>query len=144
MRVKCLGHELSEEQRLFFKVPPLFHTRYQITISMEYLVLGITFVVDSPVHGNTLLLEIVNDAGRYSAIPAALFEVTDCRCSSFWQARFYEDGAITMWPAQFYEPYFHDKLSDHDPESRELFESVLTKMRAEFGDWNVQPPAGLQ
>jgi hypothetical protein len=135
MRVRCLNDELTEEQRKIFKVSPLFRTKYQISIGKEYLVLGLTFVVDSPIESKTVLLQVVNDAGGCSFIPSVLFELSDGRCSSFWQARFYEDGAVTLWPSEFYEPYFHDKLSDHDPEIRKLWELVLKKMQAEFADW---------
>jgi hypothetical protein len=134
MRAKCVNRELSDEQRLLFNVPSLFRSRYQLSISKEYLVLGISFVVNSPVYGNTALLEVVDDGGRCLSVPMALFEVIDGRCSSFWDARFYQDGAVTMWPAEFHGTYFHDKLSDGDPKTREVFESVLTKMRAEFDD----------
>src|SRR6266481_1437273 len=115
MKTKCISRELTEEQRLFFKVPPLFRTVHQITIGREYLVLGILFVVNSPVYGNT-----------------ALFEIVDGRCSSFWETRFYKNGDITMWPSEFYEPYFHDDLSDGDPKTRTVFDSVIAKMRCEF------------
>ncbi len=134
MRVKCTSRELTEEQRLLFKTPPLFRSRYQISIGKEYIVLGISLVVNSPVYGNMVLLEMVNDAGIYLSIPAALFEIIDNRCSSFWEARLYENGAVAMWPPEFYETYFHDRLSDNVPEIREIFESVLQKMKAEFGD----------
>lgn len=132
MRVKCLNHELTEEQRLVLKVPPVLRTKHQISIGKEYLVLGISFEIGSPVYGNTVLLQVVNDAGHCSFIPAALFEIVDGRCSSFWEARFYEHGGVTMWPAEFYKTYFHDDLSNNDPETRKTFESVLTKMKAEF------------
>ena len=132
MRTKCISRELTEEQRLLFKVPALFRSVYQISIGREYLVLGISFVVCSPVHGTTALLQIVNDAGNCSFVPAALFEIVDGRCSSFWEARFHEDGAVTMWPSEFYEPYFHDDLSNGYPETRKIFESVLAKMKSEF------------
>lgn len=140
MRVRCLNDELTEEQRVFFKVPPVLYTKYQISLGKEYLVLGISFEINSPVYGNTVLLEIANDAGRCSSIPAALFDVIDNRCSSFWKTTFYEDGGVTLWPTEFYAPYFHDKLSDHDPETRKVFESVLVKMKAEFDDspWVTQ------
>jgi hypothetical protein len=132
MRVKCINRELTEEQRLLFKVPPLFRTKYQISIGKEYLVLGISFEVNSPVYGNMALLEIVNDADLCLSVPAALFEIVDSRCSSFWEARFYDDGTVAIWPTEFYKTYFHDDLSNDDPETRKAFESVLTKMKAEL------------
>ncbi len=138
MRVKCLNRELTEEQRLLFNVPPLFRSKYQISIGEEYLVLGISFEVNSPVYGHTALFEILNDAGLYLSIPAALFEIMDGRCSSFWEARLYKEGAVAMWPSEFYEPHFHDDLSNGETETRKVFESVLTKMKAEFGDGSAR------
>ena len=134
MKTKCISRELTEEQRVFFKVPPVLRTKHQISIGKEYLVLGISFEISSPIYGNTALLQIVNDAGRCAFIPTALFEVIDGRCSSFWETRLHEGGAVTLWPIEFYEPYFHDDLSNHDPAARQLFDSVFRKMRAEFGD----------
>ena len=132
MKAKCISRELTEEQRLLFKVPALFRSIYQISIGREYLVLGIWFAISSPAYGTLALLEIVNDAGRYRSIPAALFEIVDSRCSSLWEARFHESGAVTMWPSEFYRTYFHDDLSNGDPQARKIFESVLAKMKSEF------------
>ena len=132
MKTKCISRELTEEQRLLFKVPALFRSVYQISIGREYLVLGISFAISSPVYGTTALLEIVDDPGHCLSVPAALFKIVDSQCSSFWEARFYEDGAVTMWPSEFYRPYFHGDLSNGDPQARKIFESVLTKMQAEF------------
>lgn len=124
MKVKCLNTELTEEQRQLFRVPDLFRSKYQISVGTEYLVLGIAFEINSSAYGTQALLEIADDAGRCLSIPAALFEIIDGRCSAFWEVRFYEDAGITMWPIEFNEAYFHDKLSNGDPQARRLFELV--------------------
>jgi hypothetical protein len=94
----------AQSKGCFLRYRPFCVRKHQISIGKEYLVLGISFEVNSPVYGNTAMLKIANDARRCCSIPAALFEIIDGRCSSFWEARFYEGGAVTLWPIQFYKP----------------------------------------
>jgi hypothetical protein len=96
------------------------------------MVLGVSFLISSPVHGNACILDIQDDAGRCMPIPSVLFEDVDQRCSAYWRAKLGDDGNVTLWPEEFYSPYFHDKLSDGDNETRQVFQSVLSKMKAEF------------
>jgi hypothetical protein len=132
MKVKCKKTELTEEQKNLFKVPPRFNPGHRVSVGREYLVIGISFVVGSPYYGDSALFEIVNDQGHLVSQPAALFEVTDARCSSFWRTEIHEDGAVTLWPHELYEQYFHDRLSDGEPEARNTFQVVRSKLQAEF------------
>lgn len=111
----------------------LFRTKYQISIGKEYLVLGLSFAIESPVYGNSVLLEILDDAGRCISVPSALFEMVDGRCSALWEARF-DEGMMTAWPSEFYGLYFHDRLSDGDTEARRVLQDIHARLMAEFTD----------
>jgi hypothetical protein len=134
MKVQCKGRELTEEQRSFFRVPSLFRPNYQVSIGKEYLVIGISFGVNNPHHGNSALFEIVNDDGHLVLHPAALFDITDARCSSFWRAKAHGDGMVTLRPEELYLEYFHDDLSEKEPETRRVFQLLLSRMEGEFDD----------
>ena len=82
MRVRCLARELTNELRDATSASAMFRPRYQITEDREYLVLGISFLVNSEVYGNCCLFTIQDDATRCVMLPGALFEITDSRASS--------------------------------------------------------------
>ena len=86
MQVKCLARELTGEQEQATNAPARFRPRYQITEGREYLVLGISFVLNSAVYGNCCLFTIQEDAARCVLVPSALFEIPDPRVSRFWLA----------------------------------------------------------
>ncbi len=133
MKIQCKATQLTEEQKILLKVPPRFNLKHGVAVGREYLVIGISFVVGSPYYGDSTLFEIVNDQGYIVSEPAALFAVIDARCSSFWRAKIHEDGAVTLWPQELYERYFHDRLSDGEPEAKKVFQEVRSRLEGEFG-----------
>jgi hypothetical protein len=132
MKLQCMSRELSEEQRTFFKAPSRSNPKHRVTVGKEYLVIGISFVVDSPYYGDSALFEVVNDDRHLVLLPGALFEITDARCSSFWRAKIHSDGMVTLRPKELYREYFHDDLSDREPETQKVFQALLLTMEAEF------------
>lgn len=132
MKIRCKNRELTEEQRALLKAPSRFRPNHALTVAKEYLVLGIVSIIDSPQYGNTALFEIVNDHERLVLYPAALFEVTDGRCSSYWKAAISADGSVTLRPEELYREFFHDDLSEGDPATRKMFRTVVSKLEAEF------------
>ncbi|XBS71686.1 hypothetical protein ABK905_12795 [Acerihabitans sp. KWT182] len=42
------------------------------------------------------------------------------------------DYEISLWPEEFYQPYFHDQLSDLVPELLETYNQVVEKLENEF------------
>ncbi len=132
MRVLCTNRELTDEQRSFLTASSRFRPNHRLSVGKEYLVVGLLGVIDSPQYGNTTLLEIVNDDRQFVAFPAILFEVTDARCSSFWKAAIQKDGTVTLRPEELYGESFDENLSEGDPATRKVFDSMVTKLEAEF------------
>lgn len=132
MRVRCLARELTEEQREASSAPSVFKPRYQITEGRVYTVLGISFFLSSSVFGKCCLYSIQDDAGRCVFVPNALAEITDGRASSFWIAKMDDDFNMTLWPEEFYQEFFHDRLSDAEPEAVDAFKCAISRLEAEF------------
>ena len=102
--------------------------------------MGISFVVGSPYYGDSTLFEVVNDDRHLVLLPAALFEITDARCSSFWRAKDHGDGMVTLRPEELCREYFHDDLSDREPKTQQVFQELLSKMEVEFDSHSVRVP----
>ena len=133
MRVKCLDVSLTSEQKLFLGVPESVRTRHQITVGATYTVLGLSFVIGSHFFGSGPVLEILDDASPcISLVPLCLFEIVDPRPSRFWVARKVNDFTLSLWPEEFYEDYFHDRLSDGEPIGVEAFRRVVDRLENEF------------
>ncbi len=139
MKIRCISHELTEEQRALLKASSQFRPSPRITVGKEYLVLAIVSIIDSPQYGNTALFEIVNDQDHLVLYPAVLFEVTDARCSSYWKAAVSGGGSVTLRPEELYREFFHDDLSEGDPATREVFRATVVKLESEFPTLVLQP-----
>lgn len=133
MTARCIGETLTEEQRCATNAPARFRPSYQVTEGKEYLVLGISFLVNSAIYGNCSLFEIRDDAGRCVSVPTMLFDVEDPRPSRFWRARRTGLIDLALWPEEFYRDYFHDDLSERRPETVAAFNEVVGRLDAEFG-----------
>lgn len=101
--------------------------------------LGLRFEVDSPVYGNTVAVDYF-DGDHLLAAPLCLFEVKNPGSSRFWEARKWEDDSLTLWPPLFYEEYFHDRLSDYEPEPRAKFKEIYDLLHKE--DLGLLSPVG--
>ncbi len=91
----------------------------------EFLVYGIT-VSD----GNVLYNVESHPSGRYLVVCLAeLFDVVDPRASEFWECRIPASGGIHIWPTSWFtHEFYHDRLSDGDPE----LEADFTRLKALF------------
>ena len=56
---------------------------------------------------------------------AALFEISDPTISQHWECRVDGSGDFAIWPRSWFEiPFYHDRLSDGDPEVVEDWQKV--------------------
>lgn len=133
MFARCLTRGLTDEQRRALNVSARFNPQFQVTSSKEYLILGISFIPDSTVYGNSCLYMIQDDAGRCVSVPSALFDITDPRVSQYWVARSNGKFGVTLWPEEFYEEYFHDRVTDSEPEALATLRTTVGRLEAEFG-----------
>ena len=132
MKVRCIARELSEDQKVLYKLPGRFKPQHGVAVGKEYVVIAVSFVVNSPYYGDSPLFEVVNENLHLVSVPAALFEITDPRCSALWMAKAHEDGTVSLRPQELYRDYFYDKLSDREAETQEVFQALLDKLEAEM------------
>lgn len=111
MKVRCISTEPTREQAE--QLGPYFRsgvTKYPVDIGVEYLALGVGS------WDGIAWVELAMPTEVVVSVPLFLFEITDPRPSALWEVRIHKDGALTLWPRAFYEEFFHDRLSDGDPE----------------------------
>jgi hypothetical protein len=82
-------------------------------VGTEFIVYGIMVS-----EGNVLYHLEDYSSGLYLVICLAeLFDVTDPSASELWECRIPDDGGIALWPASWFRhDYYHDRLSDGEPE----------------------------
>lgn len=105
--------------------------RFDVTHGATYTVFGLTFYVQSPVYGSGVYAEVENDSGQLASAPLLLFDIVDDRPSQFWTARLWPDGTFAWWPESFFEPNYHDRLSNGVIEVRRDYELVRSKLEQE-------------
>ena len=132
MRVRCLARELTNQQREATSASAIFWPRYQITEDREYLVLGISFLVNSQVYGNCCILTIQDDATRCVMVPSLLFEITDSRASRHWIVKSADGVNVTVWPEEFYAEFFHDRITDYEPEALAALKAAVGRIEEEM------------
>lgn len=103
---------------------------FHISLDKEYVVLGISFMLDDSV-GRCSFVEVTNDYGHLSSVPLLLFEIIDPRVSKYWVIRQLGSFTFTLWPNDFYTEYFHDDLSNNVPEIVESFNKIRIKLEEE-------------
>jgi hypothetical protein len=139
MIVRCNATRLDETYRRRVGGDPKLHTDFQLTIGKEYIVLGITFVVQSPICGSGILFDLEDDFGFCFSTPAQLFDIVDPRPSAYWMARRFGDDDLALWPEEFYRPSFHDRLSDGHQEERIAFRDLVSRLTAESTSVSAAP-----
>jgi len=100
----------------------------RLEIGRQYTVMGMSYGIDA--HGS-ILLEIPDEHYVIDA-PLDLFDIVDERPSRYWLARKFGDHGLHLWPEAFYIDYFHDRLSDFDPELTAIYRELRARMESEF------------
>ena len=132
MKLRCIGTQLSDGQEMQLGYASSSKIEYQIVPGNEYLVLGMSFLLANEPHGGGAQYQILDDFGGCRIIPACLFAVIDDRCSRYWHIRQDLDGAVLLWPEEFFADYFHDDLSEGFAGAIKLFKQVVDRLSHEF------------
>jgi hypothetical protein len=100
---------------------------YDLEVGRQYVVYGLRILSGRP------FVEFESSFGYLYPAPLVLFEVTDSRCSASWRFVTLDEG-FALWPEELLLPYFHDRLSDADPEAVWAFNKMKDRLTAEFAD----------
>ena len=123
MRIQCISTEPDAGQvKQLGNYYRLGKTRYPVDLGIEYTVLGLG------VWDGVTWVEIAMPTEVVISVPLFLFQITDPRASTLWEVRSHEDGALTLWPSAFYGEFFHDRLSEGDPELVEKLRELQRRM----------------
>ncbi|GGY12420.1 hypothetical protein [Paludibacterium paludis] len=99
-----------------------------LEIGKLYTVMGMSCGIGSP---GDVSLELPDEYYVIDA-PLCLFDIVDERPSRYWRTRKFGDQGLHLWPEEFYIEYFHDRLSDFDPELTAIYRELRTRMEREF------------
>jgi len=126
MKVRCIALLPNENQaQQLSKNYSHGRQEFHLVLGEEYVVFGLSIL------GGAAWVDLVTDSEYPVPVPLCLFEITDGRVSQYWEARFYEDGDLTLWPPSFYKEYYHDDLSEGVSEVVEDFKRVRAFIEAE-------------
>ncbi|MDT8442638.1 MAG: hypothetical protein RQ723_13445 [Desulfuromonadales bacterium] len=127
MRVQCVATIPSSEQvEQLGEAYREGFTAYPVHEGLEYIALGIG------VWGGIVWVEVAMETEAVVSVPMFLFRITDPSPSSLWEIRLHADGALTLWPREFYEDFFHDRLSEGRTAEVEVLRRVQNQMDAEM------------
>jgi len=59
-------------------------------------------------------------------VPSALFEIPDPRGSRFWMAKNGGPCNFTFWPEEFYQEFFHDRVTDREGDALAVLRAVAS------------------
>ena len=127
MRVRCIREEPTREQaermRIFYRGGK---QTFGVIKGTEYLVFGLR-VVDG-----VTLVDIAQEFEQLVPVPLWLFEITDHRVPSLWEARQNEDGSLLVWPRSFFDrEYYHEDLLEKVPSVIDDFRRVRRRLELE-------------
>ena len=130
MIVRSLSNRLTAAQKMDFGYNSSASIFYQLTAGKEYPVLGISLLTSAPINrGVNLMVE--DDIGRCAFAPMCLFDIVSPSVSRIWKAEKTEALDLLLWPNEFLAEFFHDDLSDGEPQALSIFRSVCDQIAAE-------------
>lgn len=122
MRVLCIAATPTAEQARQLGTAYLGPKQVFGTAGQEYLVYGLT------VSQGIVWIEISPDHRFLISAPLFLFEVKDPRVSALWELRAESHGLVRIWPAAFFEEFFHEDLAADEPGTRDIFERLTAAL----------------
>lgn len=133
MIVKCISTYPTEAQIQTLGLRFSRSHSYGVVPGREYLVLALIIDAAAESNGRGAWLGILMEPEIPTVIevPICLFEIVDPRVSRYWEIRVSDKGVVRFWPPSFYREYYHDDLSDRDPETVKDFWRVCAMIEAE-------------
>ncbi|BEV73100.1 hypothetical protein THUN1379_25820 [Paludibacterium sp. THUN1379] len=127
MKVLCKTTTLTPEQKAVTGLdwPQEW---YQLEPGKIYTVFAISYNTNQP---GGVFIDVPGSEYILNA-PICLFEVIDDRPSRYWIARKYGEHNIYIWPKELFIEFFHDYLTDLEPEYMAIYQALRVKLEHEF------------
>jgi hypothetical protein len=130
--VECVRGEPDAAEMALMGFGPRSHLALFLTPGKRYVVLGLSMFLED----QTVWIDVSEDGDDITSALLSMFKVVDPRPSALWTLRLGENR-FDLWPAAFYEPYFHERLGEQEPEAVAAFAPAfahLTRESDEPGD----------
>lgn len=132
MILKCNSNKLGHELRDILKTQDWFEGSFDhITVGEKYIALGLKIPSFGSSGQASCGAYILDDDRQCSMVPLCLFDIVDGTLSSHWIAGRTGPDEFKLCPASFFQEYYHDDLSEGDPEIVADFEVVCRKLYEE-------------
>jgi len=133
MIVRCVSLYPTEAQIKFLGPGFLRDRSFGLVLEREYVVLGLTVDAAVESNGRGAWVEVLIEPRVPTpvSVPLCLFEIVDSRASRFWEIQLSDNGVVRLWPPSFYHEYYHDDLSNRDPELVKDFWRVYALLESE-------------
>ena len=103
-----------------------------LTPGADYLVLGITLLTERTIWKDAIVYQVLSKHQQITHAPSSMFEIVDGRVSRYWTLKMEPSGAHIQ-PSAFHAKFFHDRLSDGQPEEVAAFREAVLLLDGEFG-----------
>jgi hypothetical protein len=130
MIIKCIRNKFSDEEIIELGIVSK-KAEFNISVGEQLIVLGLSFIQKSYVFGPGVCVDIKR--GKYVIpLPFSFFEIVDPRSSRHWVLSRNQSNIVCLWPPSFFQPFYHDRLSDGDKAIYEDFCQVYQLLSDEF------------
>lgn len=130
MKLNCVSQKLQIIDLEILGEYPEKKNHFFITTGKEYVVFGLSFYSNR--YGKGCFVQILSDHNHLIDVPIKLFKITDNRSSRYWNIKINENGDMFLWPASFFEEFYHDDLSEGIDHIVKDFDLVKDKILTEF------------
>ena len=122
MRVKCVTETVPKRLQEAISLGPRFEGKrtFGVVEGETYVVFGLEFFKGIP------WVQIEVAPAEIVSVPIALFDIVDPAVPDLWEARFADGDHLTLWPAAFFTPGFHELVYNEDPRAM----AALERLRA--------------
>lgn len=136
MQVQFLGNKITDQIRL--KYPDnqiLIDQDFHLDQGKHYFVLALLIK-----RNGGIIIDCIGKHGHIGYYPIDFFKITDGSVSKYWLMQINQNGDITFYPKEYYEnEYFHDDLSEDDPEMVRQFHDLVKRFKEEY-ELSKTPP----
>jgi hypothetical protein len=127
MKVKFKTKQITNELVAKFENPLLLKQDFHLDIDACYIVFGLYIRKNG-----AITIDCLNKYDHLRDYPLDLFEVVDNTVSKYWLMKTREDGGVSFMPKEYYDnEYFHDDLSEDDPEMIRQFVDLVKRFKIE-------------
>ncbi|CAM3723034.1 hypothetical protein POKO110462_17115 [Pontibacter korlensis] len=126
MIVRCISNIKNDSLLNSSDLIQSINQDYHVTIGKLYLVYGVQINADG-----SRYIDYFSDSGNLAQAPLEFFDVIDGKVSKYWQLKIWSSNDVTLWPAIFYQDYFHDDLSEAVEEVVKGFEEIKNLLEEE-------------